>query len=421
MCASMASCRAASRTPSGHVGDLGQQRVRDAPAGDRGHPNHVSGVVGEPIEANEQQVGELGGQHVGAGAVDGRRDELLGEEGIALRTVDDPADLRLGHRLGVQRPDELADLVLVQWRQVQALDARQPGPFGDGPPKWMTAVQIVAAVAHDQGDALVAQPGEQEADQLAGGLVGPVDVLGDEQHRRALGQCGQRTEYGFEERTPLDPVIGRGRGRTDDPLCRHQASDRRELGEQRVGEFGSLGDQAPERLTERDIGHPDVAEIDAMTDQRDQTAGVGSPGQLAQQAGLAYARVAGQHHRAGAARSRGIVKPLLQRGELDAAADERTSWTGHICNLDGRDRHTSIRLPGILRLRGRSYARGRRRHRAGSGLAPGRTIRSGVPVWCQCRSRWNRMATPVRPTRCRFAWRGPAPTRRNSSAICARR
>ncbi len=108
----------------GHVGDLGEQRVRHAPAGDRGHPDHVPGVVGEPIEADEQQVGELGGQHVGAGAVDGRGDELLGEEGIALGAVDDPADLRLGHRLGVQRPDELANLVLIQWRQVQALDAR---------------------------------------------------------------------------------------------------------------------------------------------------------------------------------------------------------------------------------------------------------------------------------------------------------
>ncbi len=119
--------------PVGHVGDLGQQRVRDAPAGDCGHPDHVPGVVGEPIEADEQQVGELGGQHVGAGAVDRRRDELLGEESVALGAVDDPADLRLGHRLGVQRPDELAHLVLIQWRQVQALDTRQTSPFGNGP------------------------------------------------------------------------------------------------------------------------------------------------------------------------------------------------------------------------------------------------------------------------------------------------
>ena len=83
-------------------------------------------VVGEPVETNEQQVGELGRDHVRAGAIDRRGHEFLGEERIALGAVDDSADVLLGHRLGVERSDERAYLVLIEWRQVQARDSRQP-------------------------------------------------------------------------------------------------------------------------------------------------------------------------------------------------------------------------------------------------------------------------------------------------------
>ena len=68
----------------GQGGDVGQHAVRDAPAPHRGDAHDRPRVVGEPVEAHEQQVGQLPGQVLGVVALLGGRDELLGEEGVAV-------------------------------------------------------------------------------------------------------------------------------------------------------------------------------------------------------------------------------------------------------------------------------------------------------------------------------------------------
>ena len=67
----------------------------------------------------------------------------------------------------------------------------------------MPAVQVVAAVGRHDGDRRVEAPGEQEAEHLAGGLVGPVHVLDEEQQR---GGPAEQLERGVHRREQLGAV-----------------------------------------------------------------------------------------------------------------------------------------------------------------------------------------------------------------------
>src|SRR6185295_6491010 len=97
---------------------------------------------------------------------------------------------------------------------------------------------------------------QQEREQVAGGLVGPVQVFDDQQQRRGdLGRVAERAGDRVEQLQPGRVVVGRRcRGRTagsgDEPVEGGTVAQR--LGERPVlaGQVGELA----QRLGERQVG-----------------------------------------------------------------------------------------------------------------------------------------------------------------------
>src|SRR3546814_9056006 len=79
--------------------------------------------------------------------------------------------------------DHLPDRGGRERRLLETLDAAHPGPLGDLATQRMPPVQVLAAIAEHPCHAIGEWSRDQEADQVAGGLVGPVHVLDDEQER----------------------------------------------------------------------------------------------------------------------------------------------------------------------------------------------------------------------------------------------
>ncbi len=75
----------------------------------------------------------------------------------------------------------------------------------------MAAVQVVRAVGTEHDDVLVARPRDDEPQQIARGLVGPVQVLEHEQHQAVRArQVGQQPTDRIEELQPAHVVPTRG-------------------------------------------------------------------------------------------------------------------------------------------------------------------------------------------------------------------
>ncbi len=335
-----------------HVGGGGEQVVGDPSTRDAGDPDDLPGALGEPVEAHQQQVGEVTGDvAVGAGA---RGDELLDEEGVALGPLDDPAHRALvetGRReLVDQRPHGLGR----QRAEGEPPDLGQPGPLGDLAAQRVAAVQVVGAVGRDDGDRAREGAGEQEAEHVAGGLVGPVEVLDDEQHG---GLGGGRLEQGVHGHQGVAAVgaaavlVG---GVADDAgaPARLEPGQGRVHGGDGLDQVGVALVEPAEHLAEGEIGQGAVAEVETVAGQ-DLPAGVeGVVAQRPQQAGLADAGVAGQQHRPlrrprlGGAH--GVVEHGDGLGELGVSPDHgQAAVCGHGHHHDVRhrqDRHGCDRL-----------------------------------------------------------------------------
>jgi hypothetical protein len=66
---------------------------------------------------------------------------------------------------------------------------------------------------------LAVQAGEQEADQVTGGLVGPMGVLDNEDGRFGLADTAQGAENGGEQLAPVVAhLVGGGSGAHDTTL-----------------------------------------------------------------------------------------------------------------------------------------------------------------------------------------------------------
>ena len=96
--------------------------------------------------------------------------------------------------------DQLGDFVRGQAGQPQPRHPRAPLQVGEPPPG--LAGQFLIPQRGDHQDRQVAQPDRQEGQQFMGGLIGPVQVLQDEDQRRLGGQVAEQREYPFEETVP---------------------------------------------------------------------------------------------------------------------------------------------------------------------------------------------------------------------------
>ena len=156
--------------------------MRDLPAGHRDHRQHLPRMIGQRRHPATQQVAQGRWKLVRAGPHD--RQQLLGEERVALR----PGEHAV-HQVGGWDGSEDADqlrlrLGLVQPGQVDAFDPAAAIQFGQVGPEPLLAWLVVAVGDHQQ-QPLPPQVADQERQQVAGGAVGPVQIL-DHQHQRGL-------------------------------------------------------------------------------------------------------------------------------------------------------------------------------------------------------------------------------------------
>ena len=136
----------------GQIGNLGEHLVGDPPAGDRRDADDLPGVVGRvgrggPAAGRPAATGSVSRRsHCSSAAAtsSSAKNALPSARSTMRRTSRSAIGSALSDRI------ERADVVRPSGGEVQALDARQPGPFGDGPAQRVTPVQVVAAIAdHD--------------------------------------------------------------------------------------------------------------------------------------------------------------------------------------------------------------------------------------------------------------------------------
>jgi hypothetical protein len=176
-------------------------------------------------------------------------------------------------------------------------------------------VQLVGAVCRQQQH--VRQPGrtDQEADQVAGRPVGPVQVL-DDQHQGLL--CGQPAEQGGDhlEQHASAGLAGGLRRRTE---FGQQAG---EILLTPVEDGRAVGLHEPaQRGRERGEGQPFLTQLEALTGEDASALGGGQPAELLHQAGLADAGLAADQNgrRLGVA---GALEGVAQGGEIGLPADQ---------------------------------------------------------------------------------------------------
>jgi hypothetical protein len=305
---------------------LQQGRVRHPAAGHRRHPDHLLGVLGEPLDPRQQHVDERGRQARAVLGVGG--EQLLGEERVALRAAGDLAEGVLGQQLLGECGDEPARVGVVERAELQPLRRGQPDQLGQHRAQRVAAMQVVAAVRADDQQPLLAQPGHEEGEQPPGGGVRPVQVLEDEHDDRLRGEAGEQGVQGVEQLQLADVLLGaagraRARPRDDGADPRHAAAGpfpagqdrvREQPGQRGMREHGPLtvGDLR-HRLDERQVGQSGLAGVQAPAGEHHGVLVPRQRGELLGEPGLADPGVAGDQHG-----HRGAGHGLLEGGTQPA-------------------------------------------------------------------------------------------------------
>jgi hypothetical protein len=265
--------------------------VGHPPAGDRDHLERLPGRLGQRVHPASEQIAQGRWQLAGAGPHNGQ--QLLGEERVALR----PGEHVL-HQIGGRRCPQDADqlrprLGLVEPRQLQALDRAAAVQLGQIRPQPLLA-WLVVAVGHHQQHPLPAQVADQEGQQVAGGAVGPVQVL-DHQHQRGLlAQAPQQPEQQLEQ-AGLSGLLGLAGAVRFTEGGQHAG----QLGPGRAdqlphGAGAEVAEQGPQGLYDRGIRQGGIADRHTAPGQHPRLVGGAAAGQLGHQAGLAHTGLAPQ-------------------------------------------------------------------------------------------------------------------------------
>jgi hypothetical protein len=313
-----------------------QQVVLDTAPGDGGRAQHLLGGLGELLDPDEEYVGQPA-RHGGRRRVEVARqrgEQLLRVEGVALGPVDDTADRGVRQGVRPQRPDETGHFGVGHRPQFHAVDGGQPDQLGEQWAQGMAAVQIVRAVRGEDRQAVGGGAGsraleepaaEQEAEEVPGGLVRPVQVFEDQQERGDVGEVGEETGQALEE-LQAAARVGRGAGAGSGA---QQAVHRRVRGES--GGEPVVRGQYAEDLRERQVRQAHVAQVHTVAGEDGHAGGCGVGRGFCQRAGLADARVARHQYGAGVA----VLRPLQhagEPGEFVLSPDERR--TECLCHGD---------------------------------------------------------------------------------------
>ncbi len=232
-----------------------QQRVADVASGGRGQAQEALRRRVEPVDALQQQVAQAARKL--AGPVGGR-EELLGEERVALGAGDDRVRQGGRHRgVGAGREQRRQVVALERAELEQGRRARAPDAVGE-PTHPLGRGRVVGAIGREQENPPVVEVVGEEDDQVERRRVRPVQILEHEQHRCGGGALGEQRERLLE-----DPQL-RARGR---PVDLPKVSER------------------PQRLDERLVGQLRADEIDRAPEQDLEALGTGTPARARTRAG----------------------------------------------------------------------------------------------------------------------------------------
>ena len=374
------------RRPARQVGAAGGDRVavalerrgegvgREVAPGDARGGQHLGVLVGEPLEL----VADVGAQrrrHAGLQrlARAGQRDRAAR---LRQRPVGEPVVEQVAHeqRVAARALDQHLDEVGRRRRRGEAdLEVRRDRAGGQPRERDLLALPPHAEVVHEGGDGRFAvrpgrperadqqQPGglataQQRRDQVERGVVGPVQVLEHQDHRRGGAERVERLEHlaqhprprralgGVADRHAHGPGLEQPR-ELDQPgrrALRQHADDRVPLRAAR-----ELAQRLQHRQVRLDLATVAQALADAQQRAR---AGLGEEG--VDEGALPDARLAADHHRAPAPRLRGGERRAQPR-ELVVPAD-RCRALGLDDRRGGRrgERGVVLEDPALERARG---------------------------------------------------------------------
>jgi hypothetical protein len=256
----------------------GEQFVGHPVVGHRDLVDHLPHPVVDAGHPCQHDLGEGGRRPVRAGV-----HQLLGVERIAVGGRHHGGHPR-GVRARRQGGHQLGDLAVGEDGEPQPGHPGALGQFGEPAPG--VAAQVLLPQRRHHQHPLPVQPYREEGQQLAGGLVGPVQVLQHQDQRGDGGQVGQQGEH------PLEQPLPGGRRLT-----------RAVVGEQPVG-------PVPQRRHERPVRQRGPAQRDGLADPQlcGAVGRVDQPAQFRDQPGLAEARLPGDEEYLGPAARRALER-----------------------------------------------------------------------------------------------------------------
>ena len=177
--------------------DRGQLFHRQRTVGQRHQAQDPPALLRADGQARDHELIERAGQRRARQLASGR-EQLLGDERQAARA--------LGHQEQQARRGPFAFDPLDEHRQFVAIERGQGQPFGPGPgqdgvevrrPRVIVGHDVGLVAAHDREPLVARDPG-QERDERAGGGVGEVEILEDEDDRMLLAEPPEQPEHPLE-------------------------------------------------------------------------------------------------------------------------------------------------------------------------------------------------------------------------------
>jgi hypothetical protein len=310
--------------------------VRHPPAGHRHHGEHSAGRFGYGLDPTAEQIPQGGWELVRAGP--DRAEQLLGEERVALRPGEHRVS-QLGRWRCAQDADQLRHgLGPVQPGQLHALDPVGAGQLGQVRAEALVARLVVAVGDHHQ-EPLAAQVPAQEREQVAGGPVGPVQVLQNQDQRGLLAQASQQSEQQLEQPS----LRGLARWVRAIRLSQggQQACELRPGGADQLADrfHADLTEQVAQDLDDGGVGQSAIADGHAAADEHPHPGAGAAAGAFRDQARLADTGLA-PHQDDGRISVCGPLPGRLEELQLLCAADEggARDAAAHLAGIIARDR-----------------------------------------------------------------------------------
>ena len=315
----------------------------DLAAGDAGDPDRLPGVVVEAVEADEEDVRQIYGSSIGRRSPD--MPEAAAPTSSSTKNALPSARPTIVSSSRSERPDGASMATRArtsssgQRAELQPLDAAEPAPLGHLAAERVSTVEVVGAVGGHHRDRALEGPGEQEAQQVARRLVGPVAVLDHHEERGGLGGGLEQGVDRGEQVRAVDATVGLALLRavrvlgvgTHDPAAGAEAGQGRVLVGDLGDELGQLGLEATKHLGEREVRQRAVAEVETVAGDDAPLGGDREVAHLHQQPGLPDAGVPGQDDVVtlglGSVRQRPDAEQRSYLRQLGVSADQGPAWS----------------------------------------------------------------------------------------------